>query len=369
MCFWPVKLDKERLVKWIMVNRTDHFLSVYFRGLALSCSAQKRSVQRRLTAYLALVLGEMLLQSWRYFRNDWHINDLKEQQQERYQFNAFAKIIDVMNVAYLVAHMLMVSQTLLLRNRERRLLAELPPVRHAGALINVRLHVALECTVTGTALALVIVNSVQGQRIQLLTNLRNLLTTQAVRARYLQVTLLVVRLDTLLLKLQQQVANGRRTDLELRASYAHIVQLARRLSHLYGFSVLMMNILCIGDFIVVFYAYIILWQLDATKVTWLLIWQTFNVMLPTVTKIWILCAVCHNSIQRSQQLLRQITSRRTATRNQVDEFSLQIMQNTVQFAVCGIYQLNLKTMAGMFLFIIETMVIFLQFVQLSNFMG
>lgn len=35
-----------------------------------------------------------------------------------------------------------------------------------------------------------------------------------------------------------------------------------------------------------------------------------------------------------------------ATRNGTNEFALQIMQNPVQFDVCGIYNLNLNTLAG-----------------------
>ncbi|XP_064537133.1 putative gustatory receptor 9a [Drosophila montana] len=353
-----------------MASRTEHFLAAYFRLLALTCSSQKRAVQRLLSGYLALNLGDMVIQFWHYFGNGWQMNNF--QQPRRQQFNAYAKIIDAMSVAYLLAHMLMVLQALLLRNRERRLLAQLPTVVPPSTLINVRLHATLECVLIGCALTMGTYQSLQSR--QLLPNLRYFYTTQAVRARYLQMALLVVRLDGQLLALEQQLVRGRGSSVELRARYAHIVRLAHQLSRLYGLSVLMMNVLCIGDFIVVCYAYIILWQLTNMNLSWLLLWQTIYVVLPTLIKICTLCAVCDKCAKRSQQLLvvisgawRQETATRPGlTRTQTDEFSLQIMQNSVQFDVCGMYHLSLKTMAGMFLFILNTLVTFLQFVQLTK---
>ena len=278
-----------------MASRTEQFLAGYFRLLALTCSARKRSVQRLLSSYLALVLGDMVIQLWRYFVNGWHLNELHKQRQQ--QFNAYARIIDAMGVAYLLAHMLMVLQALLLRNRERRLLAQLPAIGEpSSGLINIRLHMTLECIIIGCALTITVFQSIQGQ--QLLPNLREFYTTQAVRARYLQMALLVVRLDVQLVALQEQLVNGRRSSLELRSSYAHIVRLARQLSRLYGLSVLMMNVLCIGDFIVVCYAYIILWQLTTMNLSWVLLCQTIYVVLPTIIKIWTLCDVCDSCAKR-----------------------------------------------------------------------
>lgn len=277
-----------------MASHTELFLAVYFRLLALTCSSRKRAVQRVLSGYLALILGDMVIQFWYYFGNGWHMTNW--QQPQRQQFNAYDKIIDAMSVAHLLAHMLMVLQALVLRNRERRLLAQLPTVGPPSTLINVRLHATLECALIGCAFTMGTFQSLQSH--QLMPNLRYFYTSQAVRARYLQMTLLVVRLDGQLLALEQQLVRGRRSNVELRASYAHIVRLARQLSRLYGLSVLMMNVLCIGDFIVVCYAYIILWQLTNMNISWLLLWQTIYVVLPTLIKICTLCAVCDKCAKR-----------------------------------------------------------------------
>lgn len=278
-----------------MGSRLELLLSSYFRLLALTCSAEKRAVQRLLSGYLALVLVDMVVQMWRYFQNNWEMNDLHMQQREH--FGTYTQIIDAMSVAYLLAHMLMVLQALLLRNRERRLLAQLPAIEAPmSTSINLRLHVMLECLIIGCAVAMTVLQSIQGR--QLLPNLREFYTTQSVRARYLQMSLMVVRLDAKLLALQQQLLNGHSCSLELRASYAHIVRLARQLSRLYGLSVLLMNVLCMGDFIVVCYAYIILWRLTTMNISWLLLWQTVYVVLPTVIKIWTLCAVCDGCAKR-----------------------------------------------------------------------
>ncbi|XP_034490346.1 putative gustatory receptor 9a [Drosophila innubila] len=316
------------------------------------------------------MLGDMLLQMWKYFNSGWQMNDF---QLRRQQYLAFVKILDAMNVAYLLTHMVMVVQALLWRNQERTLLSQLPPIGVGISLTNMRIHLAVDCIITGSTLLMGVVNSIQAK--QTIANMRYLYSTQAVRARCLQVALLVMRLDAQLLTLQAQLSNGRRCNLELRATYAHIVRLTRKISDLYGLSVLLMNMLCIGDFIMVCYAYIVLWEITDTNLSWLLIWQGFYVLLPTTMKIWILCAACHNCAKHSEQLQTLLRGsckeNRTiygidlrASRDQTNEFALQIMQNPVHFDVCGIYHLNLKTLAGMFLFILESLVIFLQFVAL-----
>ncbi|KAL7743317.1 hypothetical protein ACLKA6_012479 [Drosophila palustris] len=335
-----------------MSRRTLRFLKVYFRVLAISCSAQKRASQGLLSAYLALVLGDMLLQMWKYFDSGWHMNDF---QLRRQQYLAFVKILDAMNVAYLLAHMVMVVQALLWRNQERILLSQLPPIDVGISLTNMRIHLAVDCTITGSALLLGVVNSIPAN--QMIANMRYLYSTQAVRARCLQVALLVLRVDSQLVTLQTQMSNGRHCNLELRATYAHIVRLARKISDLYGLSVLLMNMLCIGDFIMVCYAYIVLWEITDSNLSWVLLWQGLYVLLPTMMKIWILCAACHNCAKHSEQLqtlisgaCQEIRSKHGidmgVNRDQSNEFALQIMQNPVQFNVCGIYHLNLKTLAG-----------------------
>lgn len=278
-----------------MGRRTELLLSGYFRLLALTCSAQKPAAQRLLSSYLALVMGDMCRQVWRYFAHSWELSEVYNQRQKH--FGTYAKIIDAMSLAYLLAHMLMVLQALLLRNRERRLLAQLPSVGGPNSTgFNLRLHVALECFIVACATNRALFQTIMGQ--QLLPSLRELYTTQAVRARYLQMSLMVVRLDMKLLSLQQQLLHGHRCSLELRTHYAHILRLMRQLSRIYGLSVLLMNVLCMGDFIVVCYAYIILWRLTNVNIGWLLLWQTVYVVLPTIIKIWTLCAVCDSCAQR-----------------------------------------------------------------------
>lgn len=52
-----------------------------------------------------------------------------------------------------------------------------------------------------------------------------------------------------------------------------------------------------------------------------------------------------------------IGARTSIARKQTEDFSLQIMQNSVQFEVCGIYHLNLKTLSGVGLGEINVLVV------------
>ncbi|KAH8342709.1 hypothetical protein KR084_003665, partial [Drosophila pseudotakahashii] len=65
-----------------------------------------------------------------------------------------------------------------------------------------------------------------------------------------------------------------------------------------------------------------------------------------------------------QAQLKDRPGQTASERSQIEGFALQIMQDPIQFNVCGIYHLNLQTLAGMFFFILEALVIFLQFVSL-----
>ncbi|KAH8385454.1 hypothetical protein KR093_002227 [Drosophila rubida] len=373
-----------------MASRTLCFLTFYFRVLAISCSGKRRVTQGLLSAYVALVLGDMILQMCNYFFGGWHMNDFHLRQQPKYM--SFVKMLDAMNVAYLTTHMVMVTQALLFRDRERTLLSQLPDARSKGiSLTSLRIHLAVDFGVTSSALLLGFYNALRLS--QMIATARYLFSTQAVRARCLQVALLIMRLDAHLLQLQDQLTEGRRCSQELRATYAHIVRLSRQISGIYGLSVLMMNVLCIGDFIMVCYAYIVLWDITEVQLSWLLVWQGLYVLLPTIMKIWILCessqkcaqhVSCHTTtwlmfiyLLQSQQLQELLNAAyqqtRTnhsvnirSTRNQTNEFALQIMHNPVQFDVCGIYHLNLQSFAGMFLFIVESLVIFLQFMALDK---
>lgn len=274
-----------------MSERTELFLIVYFRALALSCSAPKRSVQRLLTAYLALVLGDMAVQLCRFCGAGWLPNNIELQNHQQVRF--YVRSIDVMKVAYLLTHLLIVIQALLWRNWERRLYAMLPAAAAGSSQINVRFQLILEGIISSGVLLVSITSLTQLRH--LVTNLRYLFSTQAVRARYLQMALFVMRLDAHLQTLQLDLARGGGggNQMELRARYAHLVRLSAHISRFFGLSILLMNLLCIGDFIVVCYSYIVLWQLTDSALSWMLVRQTVYVLIPTLVKIWTLCAACH----------------------------------------------------------------------------
>lgn len=285
-----------------MSERTERFLIVYFRALALSCSAPKRAVQRLLTFYLALVLGDMAVQLWRYCDAAWISNNI--QLYQRQQLRLYMRSINIMKVAYLMMHLLIVAQALLWRNWERRLLALLPQSLPAGSQINVRFHLTLDGVISSFVL-LMSISSV-AQLGHMISNLRYLFNTQAVRARYLQMALFVLRLDAQLQQLQLELeqagpggaGGGRGSQVELRSRYAHLVRLSAHISRFFGFSILLMNLLCIGDFILVCYSYIVLWQFSDTTLSWMLLCQTVYVLIPALVKIWTLCVACHKCANR-----------------------------------------------------------------------
>lgn len=285
-----------------MSERTERFLIVYFRALALSCSAPKRAVQRLLTFYLALVLGDMAVQLWRYCDAAWISNNI--QLYHRQQLRLYMRSINIMKVAYLMMHLLIVAQALLWRNWERRLLALLPQSLPAGSQINVRFHLTLDGVISSFVL-LMSISSV-AQLGHMISNLRYLFNTQAVRARYLQMALFVLRLDAQLQQLQLELeqagpggaGGGRGSQVELRSRYAHLVRLSAHISRFFGFSILLMNLLCIGDFILVCYSYIVLWQFSDTTLSWMLLCQTVYVLIPALVKIWTLCVACHKCANR-----------------------------------------------------------------------
>lgn len=284
-----------------MSERTERFLIVYFRALALSCSAPKRAVQLLLTVYLALVLGDMAVQLWRYCDAAWLSDNI--QLHYRQQLRLYMRSINIMKVAYLMMHLLIVAQALLWRNWERRLLSLLPQSLPAGSQINVRFHLTLEGVISSCVLLVSISSLPQLQH--MISNLRYLFNTQAVRARYLQMALFVLRLDAQLQQLQLELeqagaegGGGRGSQVELRSRYAHLVRLSAHISRFFGFSILLMNLLCIGDFILVCYSYIVLWQFSDTTLSWMLLCQTVYVLIPALVKIWTLCAACHKCANR-----------------------------------------------------------------------
>ncbi|SPP78045.1 putative gustatory receptor 9a [Drosophila guanche] len=335
----------------------ERCLGGYFQLLGLRCSYSNRRVGRLLSSlYLVLVIIDLLVQMRNYGRGE-------ELMIDRRLF--FPKAIQAVNVFYKLVHALIALFALIGCRRERHLLQQLPPT-HATAAVN-RL-VALELLLVVYALTIAITDAMRfGQFVE---NLRYIFSSQAVRARYLQMLLLVRRLQAQLEQLQRQLINCSLEDYpQLRSAYAHLARLCRSLSQLYGPSLLLLNVLVLGDFLIVCNVYFMVGHLESVHATWLVFWQAVYVVVPTLVKIWTVCAACDRFVAGSKILQRQLSEKRGGTsqeRSQIEEFSLQIMQDALQFNVCGIYHLNLQTLAAMFFFILEVLVIFLQFVTLIH---
>ncbi|XP_037726381.1 putative gustatory receptor 9a [Drosophila subpulchrella] len=274
----------------------------------------------------------------------------------------FVKTIQSVNVAYKMVHTWIVLTALFECQRVRRLLEQLPLVRDTSFIYR---HFILELVVLGCGLTLILIEyNVGGLYLE---SLKYAFSLQAVRARYLQMMLMVHRLDGQLEQLHRRVVT-RATDYKtLRYEYAHLAKLSRSLSRLYGLSLLQLNILCLGDCIIMCNVYFMVEYLKALPATWFVFAQTMYVVLPTLVKISTMCAACQRCVAKSKHLQEQLNDRpgqTTSDRSQIEGFALQIMQDPIQFDVCGIYHLNLQTLAGMFFFILEALVIFLQFVSL-----
>ncbi|XP_068153105.1 putative gustatory receptor 9a [Drosophila tropicalis] len=220
----------------------------------------------------------------------------------------------------------------------------------------------------GQICSLIVFETMLNDDLNILLALRQIISYQAIRSRYLQIVILIARLEVQLEESKwQRIHND---DYQRsRSSYAHTVYLMQCLSQLYGPSVLLMNILCLGDCIVVCNVYIIVSNWGQSKFTWLLLLKSACAMLTTLLKISIVCLACHRCTAKSKLLRQQLNTRRCRTnfeRSLIDDYILHIMQNPIQFDVFGIYQLNLMALTGMFLFMLEALVIFLQFVSLTN---
>ncbi|XP_017138640.1 putative gustatory receptor 9a [Drosophila miranda] len=335
----------------------DRCLGGYFQLLALRCSYSKRRAGRLLSnLYLMLVILDLVGQMRSYAHG-------QEPMVDRMLF--FPKAIQAVNVFYKLVHALIALFALIGCQRERRLLQQLPPTHATPAIYR---QVALEVLMVVYALWISFFDSLNAG--QFLENLRYVFSSQAVRARYLQMLLLVGRLQAQLEQLQRQLIDCSLDDYQqLRSSYAHLARLCRSLSQLYGPSLLLLNVLVLGDCLIVCNVYFMVEHLEAVPATWLVLWQAVYIVVPTLVKIWTVCAACDRFVMGSKILRQQLSDRRGRTseeRSQIEEFVLQIMQDTLQFNVCGIYHLNLQTLASMFFFILEVLVIFLQFVSVIH---
>ncbi|XP_041451578.1 putative gustatory receptor 9a [Drosophila obscura] len=364
----------------------ERCLGGYFQLLGLRCSYSSRRVGRLLSSlYLVLVIVDLLVQMRNYGNGE-------EPMVDRALF--FPKAIQAVNMFYKLVHALIALFALLGCQRERRLLQKLPPTHATAAIYRL---VALELLMVVYALTICFSDALSSG--QILENLRYVFSSQGVRARYLQMFLLVGRLQAQLEQLQRQLIACSPDDYQqLRSSYAHLAQLCRSLSQLYGPSLLLLNVLVLGDFLIGCNVYFMVEHMEAAPATWMVFWQAVYIVVPTLVKIWTVCAACDRFVAGSKILRQQLSERRGSTsqeRCQIEEFALQIMQDALQFNVCGIYHLNLQTLAAvghatgtnkrhsnellsslsrvssrlslqMFFFILEVLVIFLQFVSLIH---
>ncbi|XP_016954414.1 putative gustatory receptor 9a [Drosophila biarmipes] len=327
----------------------------YFQLFGLACGWSGSRLGRLLgSTFLLIILIELANEIVNYFKGALpHGEPLS---------TYFVKTIQTVNVAYKMVHSWIVLTALFECKRFRRLLEQLPLVRSTSFIYR---HLVLELVLAGWGLNLILVEYNTGGLY--LESLQFAFSLQAVRARYLQVTLMVDRLDGQLEQLHHRVVT-RATDYKtLRCEYAHLAKLSRSLSRLYGLSLLQLNILCLGDCIILCNVYFMVEYLKTMPGTWFVFAQTTYIVLPTLVKISTLCAACQRCVAKSKHLQEQLKDRPGQTssdRSQIEGFALQVMQDPIQFDVCGIYHLNLQTLAGMFFFILEALVIFLQFVSL-----
>ncbi|XP_017114390.1 putative gustatory receptor 9a [Drosophila elegans] len=332
----------------------DRCITGYFQLFGLVCGWSGSRLGRLLaSSFLMLILIILLGQIVCYFREEQSDGDSVS--------TFFVKTIQSVNVAYNIIHAWITWMALVQCQRVRRLLEQLPLVRATSFMYR---HLFVELFLVACALALV--SYEYNKNGMYLEHLRYAFSLQAVRARYLQMMLLVDRLDGQLQELHHRVTAGCRDYKTLRSQYAHLAKVSRSLSHIYGFSLLLLNVICLGDWIIVCNVYFMVEYLQTLPATWLVFVQAMYVVIPTLVKISAMCAACHRCVANSKLLQEQLKDRPGQTpleRSQIEDFALQIMQDPIQFDVCGIYHLNLQTLAGMFFFILEALVIFLQFVS------
>ncbi|KAH8366877.1 hypothetical protein KR200_001086 [Drosophila serrata] len=340
----------------------ERCLTGYFQLMGLTCGWSGSRLGRLLSSsFLVLIMIERSYEIRSYFRETFTDSDGNTSGTSYF----FANTVQGVNVGYKLVHLLIVGMALIECQRSRRLLEQLPPVRITPFIYR---QIVLETLLNGYILGLNIYLC-KDRLGMLLECLRVVYSNQAVRARYLQVLLLVDRLDFQLEQLLQTMATKRRTvDYKsLRCDYARLAKVTRSLSQLYGLSLLLLNVLCLGDCLIACNVYFMVEYLEVLTASWFVFAQPVYIVVPTLIKIWTLCAACQRCVGKAKSLQAQLRDRpgqSAAERTQLEEFVLQIMQDPIHFDVCGIYQLNLQSLAGMFFFILEALVIFLQFVSL-----
>ncbi|XP_017055141.1 putative gustatory receptor 9a [Drosophila ficusphila] len=333
----------------------EQALTAYFQAFGLACGWSSSRLGRLLgSSFLVLIVIEMTREVVCYFREELPTNDIISMY--------FVKTIQSVNVVYKMVHGWFAFMAIFECRRVRRLLKQLPLT---GGTAFIYRHLILELIQLACIIVIVYYEySIGGLYLE---NLRYAFSLQAVRARYLQMILLVKRLDDQLEQLHLRMMYGCTDYKTLRSDFAQLVKMSRSLSKLFGLSLLLLNILCLADWIIVCNVYFMVEHLKALQGTWFVFAQAMFVVVPTIIKICTICATCHRCVAKSKNLLKQLKDRpgqTPAERSQIEGFALQIMQDPIQFNVCGIYHLNLQTLAGMFFFILEALVIFLQFVSL-----
>ncbi|KAH8303464.1 hypothetical protein KR059_011451 [Drosophila kikkawai] len=339
----------------------ERCLTGYFQLMGLTCGWSGSRLGRLLgSSWLLLIMIELAGQIRSYFKGEFG----DEHVTPGTSF-LFANTVQGVSVGYKLVHALIAGMALVECQRNRRLLEQLPPVRITPFIYR---QLAVELLLNGYIVGVNI--CLCWNRLELLLEcLRMVYSNQAVRARYLQMLLLVDRLDFQLEQLLQKMAGrGRPLDYQsLRCDYAHWAKVTRSLSQLYGLSLLLLNVLCLGDCLIACNVYFMVEYIEVISASWHVFAQAVYIVLPTLVKIWTLCAACQRCVEKAKYLQAQLKDRPGQSpeeRSQIEEFVLQIMQDPIYFDVCGIYQLNLQSLAGMFFFILEALVIFLQFVSL-----
>lgn len=278
----------------------EHFLTGYFQLCGLVCGWSGSRLGRLLSStFLVLILIELVGEIETYFTEENPDNESVPAY--------FAKVIMGVNMAYKMIHAWIALSALFECRRFRYLLEELPPVKATSFIYR---HLILEIILFACNAFLVLSEyTIRGIYLE---NLRYAYSLQAVRARYLQMMVLVDRLDGKLEQLHHRVISGSSDYKTLRLDYAHLAKVTRSLSHLFGLSLLLLNVLCLGDWIIVCNVYFMVAYLQVLPATLFLFGQVMFVVCPTLIKIWSICAASHRCVSKvgySKVICLQVTSK------------------------------------------------------------
>lgn len=265
----------------------ERCLTGYFQLMGLVCGWSGSRLGRLLgSSFLLLIMIELTGQIRSYFKGDF----LGDKNQGTSFF--FATTVQGVNVGYKLVHALIVAMALVECQRSRRLLEQLPPVKTTSFIYR---QLALEILQNIYAVGLSLCMS-RDNLVIFFECLRLWYSNQAVRARYLQMLVLVDRVDCQLEQLLHRMSTGLVDYQSLRADYAHLAKVTRSLSQLYGLSLLLLNVLCLGDCIIVCNVYFMVAHLKVMPASWFIVTQTMYIVMPTLVKIWTLCATCHRCV-------------------------------------------------------------------------